>query len=73
MFVLFSVSPAVIAGDISVVLPVVPVTIVKPVVSLPVSVPSSSWQPDQWATWPFITINGVSGDKTSPWLKLSEN
>ena len=59
---MFHISVAAITqSDINIVIPPVPVNIVKPTVNVPVSVPTSSWKPDQWATWPFITITGVSG------------
>ena len=43
-----------------------PVNIVKPVNIPTVSVPTSSWKPDNFATWPFITITGVSGNHCDP-------
>ena len=59
----FSVSAIAQSGDIISDIIVNPVNIVKPTVNVPtvVSVPTSSWTPSQWATWPFITITGVSG------------
>ena len=60
---LFSVSAVQQSGDIISDIIANPVNIVKPTVNVPtvVSVPTSSWTPSQWATWPFITITGVSG------------
>ena len=44
-----------------------PVNIVKPTINIPtISVPTSSWKPDNFATWPFITITGVSGNRCDP-------
>lgn len=40
---------------------IAPVNIVKPIINIPtISAPTSSWKPDSFATWPFITITGVS-------------
>ena len=59
-----SVSALTQSQDINVVIP--PITISKPPASsVSVSVPTSSWKPSQWATWPFITITGVSGEWTT--------
>jgi len=45
-------------GDIS---NVIANVVVKPIsVIPPITVPTSSWTPDKWGTWPFITIAGVS-------------
>ena len=42
------------------------VNIVPPSVVIPaVSVPTSSWTPDTWGTWPFVTISGVGGNYDS--------
>ena len=51
--------------DIADIIP--PVNIVKPTINIPtISVPTSSWKPDNFATWPFITITGVSGNHCDP-------
>ena len=69
---LFSVSAVQQSGDIISDIIANPVNIVKPTVNVPtvVSVPTSSWTPSQWATWPFITITGVSGMTILYHLKL---